>query len=207
MYHASTVLTGSEMPALTSIGCCAAPGRQPTTTKAMMATQTRAAARMDFGWHRDSFVIFFHAPSTAENSKLPEQPAESRDAVVDAAAPQRIPHDRLVRRHHVDAELALERIDCLRRRPMRRRQQDRVGVRVLAHELAPHLEGGVARNAADLVERAAPAGRAQHLAAEMGAIARDPVGLAQLVGLRHHHLLAAERLGGSRLRRRTGRDL
>ena len=78
---------------------------------------------------------------------------------------------------------------------------------MLAHELAPHLERGVARDAPNLVERAAPAGRTQHLAAEMGAIARDPVGLAQLVGLRHHHLLAAERLGGSRLRRRAGRDL
>src|SRR5215472_2754827 len=182
MYHASTVLTGSEMPALTSIGCCAAPGRHPTTTKARMAAQTRAPRARIFAGIATPLRFFCHAPPTAEKSKLPEQPAESRDAVVDAAAPQRIPHDRLVRRHYVDAELALERVDCLRRRPMRRRQQDRVGIRVLAHELAPHLEGGVARNAADLVERAAPARRAQHL-------------------------LAAERLGGSRLRRRASRDL
>src|SRR2546426_5930464 len=208
MYHASTVLTGSEMPALTSIGSCAATGRQQTRTRARTAAQTYTPRAWVFVGIPTLLLRFFcHAPPTAENSNLPEQPAESRDAVVDAAAPQRIPHDRLVRRHHVDAELALERVDCLRRRPMRRRQQDRVGVRVLAHELAPQVERGVARDAPDLVEGAAPAGRAQHLAAEMGAIARDPVGLAQLVGLRHHHLLAAEGLGGSRLRRRAGRDL
>ena len=81
-----------------------------------------------------------------------------------------------------------------------------VGVRVLAHELATHLERGAARDTSDLVEGAAPAGRAQHLAAEMGAITRDPLGLAQLVRLRHHHLLAAERLGGLGLRRGAGRD-
>src|SRR5215467_14929159 len=192
MYHASTVLTGSEMPALTSTGSCVAAGCQQTRTKARTAAQTRAPRAWVFVGIATPFAILFHAPPTAENSKLPEQPAESRDAVIDAAAPQRIPHDRLVRRHDVDGELALERVDCLRRRPMRRRQQDRVGVRVVAHELAPHVECGVARNASDLVEGAAPAGRAQHLAAEMSAIARDPIGLAQLVGLRHHHLLATE---------------
>src|SRR5262249_49110389 len=151
MYHASTVLTGSEMPALTSIGCCAATGCQPTTTRAK-AAQTRAPRAWIFAGIATPLRFSCHAPPTAENSKLPEQPAEPRDAVVDAAAPQRIPYDRLVRRHHVDTEFALERVDRLRRRPMRRRQQDRVGVRVLAHELAPHLEGGVARNAPDLVE-------------------------------------------------------
>src|SRR5262245_20313594 len=200
MYHASTVLTGSEIPALSSIGSWAAAGRQQTTTRAATA-QTHTPRAWVFVGIATPLCDSLSRSANRGDSKLPEQPAESRDAVVDAAAPQRIPHDRLVRRHDVDAELALERVDCLRRRPMRRRQQDRVGVGVLAHELAPHLEGGVARNAAELVERAAPAGRAQHLAAEMGAIARDPVGLAQLVGLRHHHLLAAERLGGSRLRR------
>src|SRR5215469_3296758 len=41
MYHASTVLTGSEMPALTSIGSCAVAGLEPTRTSARIATQTR----------------------------------------------------------------------------------------------------------------------------------------------------------------------
>src|SRR5262249_56810342 len=124
MYHASTVLTGSEMPALTSIGCCAATGRQPRTTRAKAAQTRTPRAWISAGIATPLCDLFCHAPPRAENSKLPEQPAESRDAVVDAAAPQRIPHDRLVRRHHVDAELPLERVDCLRRRPMRRRHHD-----------------------------------------------------------------------------------
>ena len=82
-----------------------------------------------------------------------------------------------------------------------------VGIRMVAHELTPHLERGVSRNASDLVEGAAPTGCTQDLAAEMGAIAGDPVGLAEFIWLRHHHLLAAERLGGFRLRRGAGRDL
>jgi hypothetical protein len=41
----------------------------------------------------------------------------------------------------------------------------------------------------------------------MGAVARDPIGLAQLVGLCHHHLPAAERTRGSGLRRRAGGNL
>jgi hypothetical protein len=41
----------------------------------------------------------------------------------------------------------------------------------------------------------------------MGGIARDAVGLGELVGLRHHHLPAAQRLGGLGLRRRAGRDI
>src|SRR6516225_4789373 len=99
--------------------------------------------------------------------ELAKQAAETLDAVVDAAAAQRVPDDRLERRHHVDAELALERIDRPDGRPVRRRQQDRVGIGMRALELAPHLQRRVNRDAADLVERAAPAGRAQHLAAEM----------------------------------------
>src|SRR5262249_13685486 len=180
MYHAGTVLTGSEMPALSSIGSCAAAGRQQTTTRAATA-QTRTPRTWVFVGIATPLCDSFSRSANRGDSKLPEQPAESRDAVIDAAPPQRIPHDRLLRRHDVDSELALELVDCVSRRPMRRRQQDRVGVRVLAHELAPHVEGGVARDAPDLVEGAAPPGRAQHLAAEMGAIARDPVGLAQLV--------------------------
>src|SRR2546425_4921954 len=156
MYQASTVLTGSEMPALSSIGCCAAAGRHPKTRSAKPAAKMPAA-------HERLVVCIVTLLSNrvadrrsdvADRSKIPEQPAKSLDAIVDAAAPQRIPYDRLVRRHHVDAEFALEHVDRFRRRPMRRRQQNRVGVGVLAHELAPHVERGVPRNTSDLIEGA-----------------------------------------------------
>src|SRR5262245_6972858 len=57
--------------------------------------------------------------SDAVRLKLPEQPAEALDLVIDAAASQRVPYDRLVRRHHVDAELLLQRIDREGGRPVR----------------------------------------------------------------------------------------
>src|SRR5262249_61041297 len=136
MYHARTVLRGSETPALCSTGSRAAAGRQQTRTRAATA-QTRAPRAWVFVGIAIPLCDSFSRSANRGDSKLPEQPAESRDAVVDAAAPQRIPHDRLVRRHDVDAELALERVDCLRRRPMRRRQQDRASVLVLPHELPP----------------------------------------------------------------------
>ena len=53
---------------------------------------------------------------------------------------------------------------------------------MFVHQRAAHVDRGVARNAADLVEGRAPAGRAQHLAAEMLGIARDAVGLAYSYG-------------------------
>src|SRR5262249_60626723 len=172
MYQASTVLTGSEMPAVAAIGSCAVAGCHPRTTSVSTATPTRAARRRSLV----CIVVLLpflsgrrYPPTQRESSELPQQAAKSVDAVVDSAAPQRIPDDRLMRRHDIDAELALERVDRIRGRPMRRGQQDRIGVRVLAHQLAPHLERGVARNPPDLVECAAPTGRAEHLAAEMGA--------------------------------------
>ena len=63
------------------------------------------------------------------------------------------------------------------------------------------------RNTADLVERRAPAGRAQDFAAEMLGIAGDTVGLGFLIGLADHDLLAAERLRRRGLRRGRGGDL
>src|SRR5262249_23593532 len=68
----------------------------------------------------------------ATDSELAEQTPESLDAIIDAAAPQCVPDDRLMRRHHIDPEFALERVDRFRRRPMWRRQQDRVGSGMLA---------------------------------------------------------------------------
>src|SRR5690348_17937628 len=106
------------------------------------------------------------AGMTKRESKFAQQPAKSLDAIVDATAAQRVPDDRLERRHHGDAELALERLDRAGGRPVRRRQQNRVGVGMRALELAAHLERRILRDAADLVEGAAPAGRSQHLAAE-----------------------------------------
>src|SRR5580700_6635030 len=108
-------------------------------------------------------------------SEIPEQAAVSLDSVVHAATPQRIPDDRLLRRHDVDAEFALERLDGACSRPMRRRQQDRVGIRVLAHQLAPQLDGRMLRDAADLVEGAAPPGGTQDLAAKMERIAGNAI--------------------------------
>src|ERR1700745_4125301 len=117
MYHASTVMTGSEMPALTSIGSCAVAGPQPTRTRARTAAQTRMLRAWIFVGIVTPLVILVTLRKPRRTSKFPEEPAKSRDAVVDAGAPQRIPHDRLVRRHHVDAELPLERVDCVRGRP------------------------------------------------------------------------------------------
>ena len=106
-------------------------------------------------------------------SELPEQPAESLDLVLDAAAAQRVPDDRLMRRHAIDAEFALQHVERAGRRPMRRREQDRVGVADAASSAR-----GPCRCAACCGMRPiwlngrAPAGRAQHLAAEMLGVAR-----------------------------------
>src|SRR6516225_8512057 len=129
MYQASTVLTGSEMPALNSMGACAIVICHPRSRKLKNAA-TRLAAR---------FLVCIS-------------------------------------------------ISCIGKSPA----------------VTPI---GSARDAPDLIERAAPAGRSQHLAAEMLGVAGDAVGLVQLVRLCHHHLFAAERLGGFRLRRCAGRDL
>ena len=65
----------------------------------------------------------------------------------------------------------------------------------------------MAWDAADLVERRAPAGRAQHLAAEMFCVAGNAVGLGFFVGLADHDLLAAEHFRRRGLRGSAGRDL
>src|SRR3954468_21571021 len=102
----------------------------------------------------------------SQNSKLPEQAGEGLDLLIHPAAPQRIPYDRLMRTHHVDTELAFQHVECAGSRPMWRRQQDGVGLRMFLHQLAAEFDCGVLWNPANLVERTAPAGRAQHLAAE-----------------------------------------
>src|SRR5262249_50314624 len=78
---------------------------------------------------------------------------------------------------------------------------------MLAHQLAAELERGMLRNTTDLVERAAPGGGTQDLAAEMERVARDAGGVGLRIGLRHHDLATAERLGGARLRGRARGDL
>src|SRR5262249_27336027 len=132
MYHASTVLTGSEIPALSSIRSWAAAGRQQTRTRAATA-QTRTPRAWVFVGIATPFAILFHAPPTAETQN-------SRNSRPNPAMRSLTPQRR----------------------------------------------------------------SASHTIAWCAAMT---IGLAQLVGLRHHHLLAAERLGGSRLRRRAGRDL
>ena len=148
-YQASTVLTASEMPALNSIGSCAAadphPARVIARTVAEMRVRAKgllsaccflqvflclscfldaehpSGARRDRAHGRHPIpaasivavnrrfgrcmnspplspdVLVPHDRPRGRNSKLPEQPPESFDPVVDAAAPQRIPDDRLVR--------------------------------------------------------------------------------------------------------------
>src|SRR5580700_9137807 len=230
MYQASTVFTGSEMPALICsgggggpivAGCCAVAGLSTPT-----ATKTASVATRMFFFCIVAFLTrsFFHrssprkrGPKTLDSrlrgnernlsSKLPEQPTKSLDTVLDAAAAQRVPDDRLVRGHAIDAELALEHVKRAGRRPMRRREEYGIGIGMLSHQLPAHVDRGMARDAADLVERRAPAGRAQHFAAEMPGVAGDAVGLGFFIGLADHDLLAAEcfrcrGLGGS-----AGRDL
>src|ERR1700719_2420442 len=110
-------------------------------------------------------MIFFGKPASTFPDRaleLPEQPPEILDAVLDTAAAQRVPDDRLVRRHAIDAELALQHVERAGGRPMRRREEYRIGVRMLPHQFAAHVDGGMARDAADLVERRAPACRAQY---------------------------------------------
>src|SRR5580704_12425 len=64
---------------------------------------------------KDVFLLHCRLPL-----ELPEQPAETLDAILDTAAAQRVPDDRLVRGHAIDAELALQNVKRARRRPMRR---------------------------------------------------------------------------------------
>src|SRR5580700_1501988 len=142
MYQASTVFTGSEIPALICsgggggpivAGCCAVAGLSTP-----MATKTANAATRMFFFCIVAFLTcsFFHrssprkrGPRTLDSrfrgnernlsSKLPEQSAETLDAVLDTAAAQRVPDDRLMRGHAIDAELALQHVKRARRRPMR----------------------------------------------------------------------------------------
>src|SRR3984957_11736691 len=209
MYQAGTGCTGAEMPALRSrtcggaTFCCAAAG---------CAAAHAASANTMLKKRRPCFIVCpppyssfrsaLKARARNDDSKPPEQPAETLDAVLDTAAAQRIPDDRLVCGHAIDAELALQHVERAGGRPMRRRKKYRVGIGMLAHQFAAHVDRGMARDAADLVERRAPAGRAQHFAAEMLGVAGDPIGLGFLIRLAHHDLLAAERFCRCRLGRR-----
>src|SRR5580704_2181871 len=191
MYHAKTVFTGSEIPALLRIGCgvCCADARP--------AEAISADSDNDKNERFVCIAIFpprlCCAPPTLE---LPKQPPESVDTVLDTAAAQRVPYDSLMGGHATHAELAFEGIERTGRRPMGRRKQDRVGAGMLFHQRAAHLDGGMARNAADLVEGRAPTGCAQNLTAEVPWVAGDAFGVLRFIGMRHHHLFAAERFGG-----------
>src|ERR1700689_3797844 len=123
MYQASTVFTGSEIPALICsgggggpivTGCCAVAGLSTPT-----ATKTASAATRMFFFCIVAFLTrsFFHRSSPRKRGP------KTLDAVLDAAAAQRVPDDRLVRGHAIDAELALEHVKRAGRRPMRRREE------------------------------------------------------------------------------------
>src|ERR1700683_5839830 len=106
MYHARTVFTGSEMPALMRIGggvCCA----DARTAEAISADNDND--------RNDRFVCITifpprlcRAPPTLE---LPKQPAKSLDAVVDNAAAQCVPDNGLMGGHGTHAELAFDHIE------------------------------------------------------------------------------------------------
>src|SRR5580700_1216140 len=108
-----------------------------------------------------SSALLFFPPRLCRDSpalEFPEQPAESVDAVLDTAAAQCIPDNGLMGGHAAHAELAFEYVERAGSRPVRRRKQDRVRVGMLFHQRAAHVDGGMARNAADLVKGRAPAG-------------------------------------------------
>src|SRR5215472_17273854 len=104
MYQASTVFTGSEIPALigngdgtgtTVVGCCAIAGRHRAVVP---AASSQIVVRLD-------------GIETPSPSKLSEQAAKALDAILDTAAAQRVPDDSLVRRHAIDAEFALQHVE------------------------------------------------------------------------------------------------
>src|SRR4029078_5573315 len=72
-------------------------------------------------WSR---IIFRDA---SKPSKLPEQPPEPLHLVIHAAAAQRIPDDRLMCGHDVDAEFLLQHVNGAGGWPVRRGQEHGVG--------------------------------------------------------------------------------
>src|SRR3954466_3222077 len=151
----STVLTASDMPTLNGVSGC-------SCANAGVASADSSAALNRHRMIRTSFPpLFFqlHAPlGTAAQLEFPEQSAEAFDPIVDAAAAERVPHDRLVRAHYVDAEFALQHVERARGRPVRRWHQDGVGLGVLLHQLAAHFDGGMLRDTPNLIEGRTPAG-------------------------------------------------
>src|ERR1700686_5181873 len=130
MYQASTVFTGSEMPALICNGCGGGP----------------------------IFCCAVAGSPAANMQSAANTPAKKPVLCILVVLPP-------------------QKVERARRRPMRRRKKDRVGVGMLPHQRAAHVDRGMARDAADLIERRAPTGCAQHLAAEMLGVAGDAVGL------------------------------
>src|SRR3974390_1760460 len=103
MYQAKTVFTGSAMPALNSTGGagCAAHG---CATKGCAAAQSPKIAN-------NAMRILACIVHYSRESELAKQPSEPLDTVFNTAAAQCVPHDRLMRAHAVDAELALQHVE------------------------------------------------------------------------------------------------
>jgi len=100
----------------------------------------------------------------------------------------------LRRRHHGDAEFLLQHLDDFDHRPVRRREKDRVGVRVRAHQRAAHVERGRHRDAAEVFDDLAASHDAEHFAAIALGVGDQPRILMGAVRMRHHHFLAGEDL-------------
>src|SRR5262249_36660106 len=146
-----------------------------------------------------SWASLFDAAASARLD-LPQQPPIPRDAIVHADEAQRVPHASLRRRHHGNAELPLQRLDGLDHRPVRRREKDRVGVRVRPHQRAAHVERGRHRDAAEVIDDLAASHDAEHLAAVAFGVGDQSRVLRAAVRMRHHHFLAGEDLRRLRLR-------
>src|SRR5262249_32585550 len=136
--------------------------------------------------------------------ELPQQPSKSVDAFIDAGKAQRLPDDGLQGAHDRDAELALQRLDRIDHRPVRRGETGRVGVGMCAHRLAPEIEGDAALEARDVPEWRVRCDSAKHRAAGIF----TEVEFAKLrIGPRDHKLLGAQRLQRPVLGCRAAGDL
>ena len=97
------------------------PGRAESASPESIATRHEVikGERLSLSDSGYGFRARPFGPPRNDDLELPEQPSETLDAVIDAAAAQRVPDDRLVRGHAIDAELALQHVERAGRRPMR----------------------------------------------------------------------------------------
>ena len=121
---------------------------------------------------------------------------------------QGVPDDRLMGAQAVDAKLRLENVEGVGGRPVGRGKQQRIGLRMFAHQFASHLKRRVLRDRTDAIERTAPAGAPEHLAIEqLFVAATDAVRIGRRIGMGQHRFAHLELSAGGGLRRCAGRHL